>query len=117
MTNARLTTQEIEAIRNRLSKTAGEGFLPADGIFILDSDDTIIAECNNEQNTQFLGNAQRDITRLLAEVHRLRETLQFYANSENNEYELNNAPYWTEFKTSKVIDDGGWRASKALGGD
>lgn len=118
-----LTMQELEAIRERIEDIwFDKAYVKGDpwkGYEVRCANiGQLIAETSSKIDAEFIANARTDIPKLLAEVDRLREALEFYADGSNNEYELNNAPWYTELKESKVMMDHGWRAKKALeGGD
>ena len=78
-----------------------------------------------QENMEFIAHAREDVPALVAEIERLREALEFYANADN--YEPVTIEKWLEgsYKMIKsivpqseyVVEDGGEIARQALDGD
>lgn len=52
------------------------------------------------------------VDEMVSEIKRLRKALEYYADRSIYEFELNNAPWWTEFKEPEV--DNGYIARETL---
>jgi hypothetical protein len=66
-----LTQAELNAIKERAEK-ATEGWVNVDGIYVVTLDEKgdarIVAECDNEDNAYFIGEARQDVPKLLNEI-------------------------------------------------
>jgi hypothetical protein len=71
-----MTEEQLRRIKER-ADNASVGWVAVDGLFVITLDDegkyVVVAECDNEPNAYFIGEARQDIPNLLAEIERLKE--------------------------------------------
>lgn len=113
--------ERLKEIKERLEGTAiiGELYVKGDpwkGYEVIDDHNGMfVAKLSNGTEVEFLVNAPKDISELLAEVERvqtenerLRKALEYYAD------EIHYDSYFFEAETCDVTEDGGYIAREAL---
>lgn len=111
---------ELYGVRTQNDKALSIPLRPSDATFIAHSREDVpalVAEVERLQNRcELYEVARRNDGKMIeykdAEIERLRKALEYYADRSIYEYELNNAPWWTEFKEPNVDD--GYLAREAL---
>ncbi|MFS0878082.1 hypothetical protein [Solibacillus isronensis] len=106
-----MTTEQLQEIKARLNKTTDTIWRTNMHNEILTSNGVRLGQMIRVQDAEFVIHAREDVPALIAEVERLREVLEFYADVEN--YHLNKMGHG--FLSPIVMADGGYKARKALG--
>lgn len=102
---------DLTDIKERESKaTKGEWQLGSFGLHSVDLTNNPTHVHLTSEDMKFIAHARQDIPNLIAEVEKLREALEFYADIDN----YNNINVNEEY--TYVAEDYGKKAQKALGG-
>ncbi len=72
----RLTSKELDAIRNRAEKATDNYWYHSEGIYVLTNitgdlyewDGDVVAECEKEDDAEFIAHAREDIPKLMSEL-------------------------------------------------